>query len=547
MIPSPIWPRKVVRTLLVLMLAIAPILTQAATIYVDQSATGNQDGTSWVDAYSNLRLAMLAANPGDEIWVTNDLYLPTTNGERDSTFNLRDSVDMYGGFLGTETSIGQRIPTNYTILSGNIGDPMDSVDNSKHVCWVSSWFVEMTLDGFILEDGQAETSSGSAVYTHEGYITFVNCIFRNNFSLYGGAICASVSHLKYYDCVFENNRGIWGGAWQGWGGTDDFFYNCTFTNNHSVALGGAVTAQLQTDVRMENCRFYGNWSRKGGAIATESDGKVVCINCILDGNLADSGAALANVDSGRIEIYHGAIVQNHANNLGGAIYNHQGTAVILNSIIVDNTASMGPANLAGMAAQVEVKHALSDEALPGPGNMVAVPNFVDADGADNVAGTPDDDLHIASNSVCVNSGNATMVPPDMHDANGNGDMAEAFPFDLDEQARITGMAPDIGPYERGDPMGVANLAPNGISLNAVYPNPTRGPFTITLFVSSPQAVLVSVLDLQGKKLKSLYKGTLPTGKTRLDVASADLAEGVYLIRIVSGDTILTRKLAVLAP
>ena len=102
--------------------------------------------------------------------------------------------------------------------------PFYSLDNSKHVCWVTDWYVEMTLDGFILEDGYTAFSSGAAVYTHYGYITFKNCIFRNNYTLYGGAICSTESTMYYIDCVFENNRGVWGGAYQCWGGTKDAFY-----------------------------------------------------------------------------------------------------------------------------------------------------------------------------------------------------------------------------------------------------------------------------------------------------------------------------------
>ncbi|MBL4705437.1 MAG: hypothetical protein JKY54_13020, partial [Flavobacteriales bacterium] len=186
----------------------------ATVIYVDDSATGMDNGTSWTDAYTDLQIAMQAATTGDDLWVVASTFYPTSGLDRDTTFGFKNQIDLYGGFLGSETSITQRDPNNHTILSGNIGDPLDSLDNSKHVCWVTDWYVEMTLDGFILEDGYTAFSSGAAVYTHYGYITFKNCIFRNNYTLYGGAICSTESTMYYFDCIFEDNRGVWGGAYQ---------------------------------------------------------------------------------------------------------------------------------------------------------------------------------------------------------------------------------------------------------------------------------------------------------------------------------------------
>jgi hypothetical protein len=42
---------------------------------------------------------MINAQPNEEIWVPADMYKPTTNGDRDSTFNIRDQIDMYGGLF----------------------------------------------------------------------------------------------------------------------------------------------------------------------------------------------------------------------------------------------------------------------------------------------------------------------------------------------------------------------------------------------------------------------------------------------------------------
>ena len=117
-----------------LLAAVAHLSAQASVIYVDSSATGGDNGTSWVDAYADLQTALGTASPPDSIWVAEGTDYPSSAGNRDSTFQLLEGVAVYGGFAGGETSVSQRDwAANVTVLSGDIGVVDDDTDNSYSV------------------------------------------------------------------------------------------------------------------------------------------------------------------------------------------------------------------------------------------------------------------------------------------------------------------------------------------------------------------------------------------------------------------------------
>ena len=126
-------------------------------VYVDGSAAGLNDGTSWANAYTDLQDALAAS--GNEVWVATGTYTPTTpNGDSAVTFQLRDGLSVYGGFVGGEATRGERDPaTNVTVLSGDLnGDDGGGTgvnarwynmgENSYHVVMADG--VTALLDGF---------------------------------------------------------------------------------------------------------------------------------------------------------------------------------------------------------------------------------------------------------------------------------------------------------------------------------------------------------------------------------------------------------------
>jgi hypothetical protein len=80
-------------------------VASGATIYVDASATGLNNGTSWANAFNERQSALAVDASGDEIWVAAGTWLPdydvgtgTHTGSRSATLNLSIGVALYGGF-----------------------------------------------------------------------------------------------------------------------------------------------------------------------------------------------------------------------------------------------------------------------------------------------------------------------------------------------------------------------------------------------------------------------------------------------------------------
>lgn len=173
-----------------------------AQYFVDKDATGNNDGSSWANAYTNLDTALFYwdVTQYQEIWVADGVYKPGDGVDRTKAFNTK--TNMFGGFNGTETSRGQRDPkVNLTILSGDLLGNDNGIisateptraDNSYSVVYTNS---ALQFTGFIIEGGQADASSGSdqhksgaAFYSYNNGANIYDCVFRNNYGSEDGAI-----------------------------------------------------------------------------------------------------------------------------------------------------------------------------------------------------------------------------------------------------------------------------------------------------------------------------------------------------------------------
>ena len=172
-------------------------------IYVNHTNANSSsvvNGSSWEMAFSQIQEALAVADSGDQVWIAKGTYFPTScnscnQADRDVSFGVPQFVDVIGGFEGSEVSLQERktdsmhlFQTNATILSGNIGSPERTDDNSRVILQIRDKKIYgklTTLDGLIFEEGYIDEDiqyyGVGNIYIPFGVdLEFRNCIFRNN-------------------------------------------------------------------------------------------------------------------------------------------------------------------------------------------------------------------------------------------------------------------------------------------------------------------------------------------------------------------------------
>ena len=107
-----------------------------AQIYVDADAVGNNDGTSWANAFNAAEDAFTYCYSKSEIWVAEGTYV-RTRADFNTNYAFiweQDSIKVYGGFDGSETSLSQRDwDAHPTIFSGEYDNDGIKTNNAQAV------------------------------------------------------------------------------------------------------------------------------------------------------------------------------------------------------------------------------------------------------------------------------------------------------------------------------------------------------------------------------------------------------------------------------
>ncbi|TAK45826.1 MAG: hypothetical protein EPO28_03210, partial [Saprospiraceae bacterium] len=321
---------KAINRNLLLPVFILALLSQpvhSTVLYVNANVQGgNQDGTSWANAYPLLQSSIIAAQYGDTIWVAQGTYLPTTGTNRNISFTLKNGVKMFGGFAGAETALVERDwETNATILSGDIGVPGDSTDNCYTVVYCQFADSTTVLDGFVITGGNADsqvalepangrTKSGGGMYlvsflpAADNRLAIVNCKFIKNYAVVnGGAIYMNSSASGSVTPRIENSR---------------FEHNAAFN-------GGGIykaSSSMAYDMLISGCHFWQNWAKFGSGIQYQNNygnKDLVIRDCdfLKNFNVADGTVHQeVNNSSGTLKAIHCTFEENIAGGIGSSIY-----------------------------------------------------------------------------------------------------------------------------------------------------------------------------------------------------------------------------------
>ena len=295
-------------------------------VYVNDDATGNNDGASWTDAFSDLQSALALANTCSnitEIWVAAGTYKPTSGADRSISFSMKNGVAIYAGFIGTETLLSERNwNTNLTILSGDIGGVGNS-DNSYHVITTPDHLSSSAiLDGLTITGGNADSgpddlTGGGIRNGNNASPTISNCRITENSAQQGGGWFSFYSYSRLINVAFSgnnastngggmsntgslfpnlsnvvfsgNNAGNWGGGIYNQKGSGQTLTNVTFSGNNAAAGGGIYYNGANLQQNLKNCIFWGNSS---GIDYTDSE--MTIANSILQEN-CPAGASCSGV------------------------------------------------------------------------------------------------------------------------------------------------------------------------------------------------------------------------------------------------------------
>ncbi len=339
-------------------------------IFVNASASGTNNGTSWENAFTSFQAALDEAVAGKEIWVAKGTYRPESFydfselDEKNVHFRLKNGVEIYGGFEGTEVYRSERDLNagHNSTLSGEIVPAPDSDDSvySYRVFYNENIDNTAVLDGFTITRGFNVAGRGGGMFNINSSPVLRNILFTQNIANTGGALHnRENSSPKIESCKFiDNNAKESGGAIINFDNSSPSISDSVFNNNHAGDNGGAIANIQESSPVINNCTFTQN-------------------SVMNEGDNTGFGGAIINSYQSNPTIKNSVFTENRSSNHGGAILNNESAATIVNCQFNKNSAlTFGGAFLTisrppEAAPFIEIKNSVFNENTSVRGGAIA--------------------------------------------------------------------------------------------------------------------------------------------------------------------------------
>jgi len=292
---------------------------------------------------------------------------------------------------------------------------------------------------------------GGGMFNYKNNPTLTNVTFSNNSAssrgggMYNSSSSPTLTNVTFSGNSASDNSASYGGGMYNEESSSPTLTNVTFSGNTASSVGGGMYNTISSP-KLTNVTFSANSANSGSGMYNFSSSPTLT-NVTFSGNSASSaGGGMDNASSsnptltdvtfsGNSAIWGGGMYNysssptltnvtfsgNSASNNGGGMYNSSSNPTLTNVIMWGNTATDGRgiynASSTPLISYSNIQSCGSSSGIwvlacgtDGGGNIAGDPRFEDADGADNIPGTADDNLRLQLTSPAIDAGKNAAVP-----------------------------------------------------------------------------------------------------------------------------------------